>query len=1105
MAGHSRTRSTAVATCLALITCALLSCLRAKADDELQPTLSWTFSEQLHADPTDHNPMTDPAGDPVWHLLRTTSHSGPVESRRWLHDGQYVPLQKSGTGLFSSPVDGWAFRLDPPLAPLISLVRAEYDVGLRFQLGEVLIAPGPESAVVIGWCSPVSGTLEAAGIVEHAQNCCGVNSRIGWSVEHGSRPGTQRSAPIAVLASGSAEYGTADQSGRFQIKDLSIRAGEFLYFIVDALADGTATPHHGDATRFDVTVSVRNAVRPLPPKYETEIRPILARACVECHGEETRESQLSLHTISEILRGGENGPAARPGDPQHSLLVDLIANGQMPPAGHEPVTADEFETIRRWIRAGLPADEQIVDLPPRSLITAADRSFRNFQSPQQPPIPTVRAIDRVETPVDSFLLQQLESRGLTYSPDAGRSTLIRRAYFDLIGLPPDESAVTAFEQDPRPDAWERLIDELLQSPHYGERWGRHWLDAAGYVDGKLDNDLGTMYPSEGIWRYRDYVIRAFNEDLPYHQFLTQQLAGDELVDWRNLETWDDRTRSLLTATGFLRTVDDHTDFPQYGIEKRYEVINETLDMFSTAVLGLTFECCRCHNHKYDPIPQRDYYRLLACFEPAFNPHAWKPPKERFLNTVSPAEKTRIDEHNAELDRRISAINESEQSLRDQVRTRIIAGRLDPIPQPLQEKLRQLLSLPADRQTPEQQQLSADNQQLLNVTAAEIDSALTQQEQTVLQSGIDQRARLTATKQSYGVIQALWDVAPPPVSRIHRRGNVNAPGIFVEPGFPEVLQQAQSLPSAAAQNPAGETSGRRLRLAQWLTQPDHPLTARVIVNRVWHHHFGRGLVEPLGNFGRSGSPASHPDLLDWLAVDFIEHGWSLKHLHRRIMHSTAFRQSSRTATSAASTAARLALQTDPDNVLLWKMNLRRLEAETARDAILCVSGSLDRTAGGPPVAISNPADGLSQPQADASPTSPFRRSIYLFARRVYPLKFLEIFDAPIMPVNCTQRTSSATVLQSLALLNSEFLFAQSERMATRICAAEARVDEQIRYAFLLAFARPPESTELLQAQEFLTTQTTGYTTDATPADKAQQLALADFCHMLLSSNEFLYVE
>jgi hypothetical protein len=855
-------------------------------------------------------------------------------------------------------------------------------------------------------------------------------------------------------------------------------------------------------------LSTAPAEDPAPPTFEKDIQPIFARHCFDCHGEDTQESKLDLRTVSEMLRGGENGPAIVRGNVANSLLIDLITSGQMPPGEQEKVTEAESMLLRRWIETGMPSEETIVSLPPHAQVTEEDRSFWAFQSPRAIEPPNVQNQARVRTPIDRFLLAKLEANGLSYSPDADRNSLVRRVYLDLIGIPPTPEQVRAFLEDTRPDAYEQLVDELLRSPHYGERWGRHWLDAAGYVDGKLDNDLGTMYPNQGIWRYRDYVIQAFNEDKPFDQFLTEQIAGDEMVDWRTAESFDERTRSLLTATGFLRNVDDHTDFPQYGIEKRYEVVNETLDMFSTAVLGLTFECCRCHNHKYDPLPQRDYYRLMACFEPALNPHNWKAPKDRYLADVSPKERAAIDQRNTEIDQQIAELAKAEGVVRTQVRTRLSDARFAAIPESIREDVRAALDAKPEQRSEVQKYLAEKFASTRSIADAEIDAALTEAEKASIQSSTDQRAQLLTQKKTYGMIQALWDVGEPPASHVHRRGNVKAHGVLVQAGFPEILEpQGSKLISATVENRIGETSGRRTALARWLTQPDHPLTARVLVNRIWHHHFGRGIVETLGNFGRSGSMPSHPELLDWLAVDFMNHGWSIKHLHRQVMRSTAYRQSSRQTSRQTEDRLKGVLATeDPENRLLWRMNLRRLESEIVRDSVLAVSGSLDRTAGGPPVEITNPADGLSEPKAAPTATSPNRRSIYLFARRVYPLKFMEIFDAPIMPVNCTQRMNSATVLQSLAVLNSEFLFAQSDKFAARVReSAGPGIEEQIAFAFQLAYARQPTSDELAKSIAFLADQKRLLESPESQEDKAQQQALADLCHMLLSSNEFLYVE
>jgi hypothetical protein len=1131
-----------------MLVAGLLGMPSAHAADGPPPTLSWSLGEDFGTGADRANPAVDGHDEPTWHFLRTTSAAGPVESRTWLRDGKYVPLGDSGEKLFSASLDGWAYQVKQPLAPAIGRVTARQDLGLVFEPGDILMAPGPDHAVVIAWRSPVAGTLDIEGVFEHGQSCCGVNSRVNWHVERGPAPDPVRGFESQSLASGESDFGSPTQQGRFEIRDLAVQADDHVYFIVDAAADGTATPHHGDGTRFGVRLTVREPRWPSAPSFETHVLPILARHCHDCHGEDVQEGQLDLRTLSEILRGGENGAAIVRGDPDASLLVDLVSRRQMPPdAATDPesaVAAGDLAVLRRWVQAGAAASEQVVELPPRAQITEQDREFWAFRPPRQAAVPEVRAAERVRTPIDAFLLARLEAEGLTFSPDAEKRALIRRATFDLIGLPPDPARVEAFVADERPDAYERLIDELLASPHYGERWGRHWLDAAGYVDAKVDIDLGTIYSSdEAMWRYRDWVVRAFNDDKPFDRFLVEQIAGDEIVDWRSAERFTPETLALLTATGFLRTVDDHTFSPQYGVEKRYEVLNETMAMLSTALLGLTMDCCRCHNHKYDPLPQRDYYRLMACLEPAYNVTAWKSPTDRFLADVPPVERRAIDEHNAAIDKQLAAEKKQEDDTRAAAGRRLLDARLAAVPEADREPAKQAVLVAAAKRTAAQNELVAKvtkelglDEKTREFSVADVDAALTAEEKKLLAAVAANRDTLPKQKRSYGRITALWDTGGPPVSRVHRRGIVAAAGVLVQPGFPEVLAPpgeaarpieewlaaATSAPAAgitaAPAGPQGQTSGRRLALANWLTSPGHPLTARVHVNRVWHHHFGRGIVATPGNFGRSGSLPTHPELLDWLAVDFVEHGWSTKRLHRKIMLSTAYHQASqRPAETAADSpvadatvAAARAARIDPENTLLWRMNLRRLEAEIVRDSILAASGALDRTPGGPPVPITTPVDGLSMAKAEPTPTSPFRRSLYILARRTYPLKFLELFDAPIMAVNCTERMTSATPLQSLALLNSEFLLAEAERMAKRVAAdvpvkdpahAAARVDQ----AYRIAYGRPPSAAEAARAAAFLADQAADHMAAGRLAADAGAAALADLCQMLLASNEFLHAE
>jgi hypothetical protein len=841
------------------------------------------------------------------------------------------------------------------------------------------------------------------------------------------------------------------------------------------------------------------------PTFEKDIRPLFTQKCGNCHGADVQEAQLDLRTVSEILRGGENGPAIQLGKPESSLLVDILERSQMPPGKKNKLTLAELDTVKSWVKAGAPTDEKLISLPPHGQVSDEDRRFWAFQPPRKAMVPTIKAKSMARSPIDAFLLAKLEAVNLSFSPEADRQTLIRRLYFDLLGLPPSPGELNAFLNDPRPDAYERLVDELLKSPHYGERWGRHWLDAAGYVDGKLDNDLGSIYPNNGIWRYRDYVVQSFNQDKPFDRFLLEQIAGDELVDWRKSAKFDEQTVSLLTATGFLRNVDDHTDFPQYGIAKRYEVINETIDMFSTAVLGLTMECSRCHNHKYDPLPQRDYYRLMACFEPAFNVNSWKQPKDRYLADVSPSERSSIDHQNAEIDSQVAVLLKSERDVHQKSIQRLIDARFQSIPEVIRIDVKTALNLAANQRNEIQKYLAQKFHAILQIPEKEVIAALSDAEKASIKNFSEKRALLVSQKKSYGVIQALWDVGQAPLSHIHRRGNVNSPGVLVQPGFPEILQPKNTNTSVSAVELKGESSGRRLALGKWLIHPDHPLTARVWVNRVWHHHFGRGIVETLGNFGRSGSPPTHPELLDWLAVDFIKNGWSTMRLHRQILLSRAYRQSTRRKPDGSKTL-RMAELIDPDNRLLSRMNLQRMDAEILRDAILAVSGELDKTRGGPPIEITSPPDGLSVAKSAPTSTSGNRRSIYLFARRVYPLKFLEIFDSPIMPVNCTQRTTSATVLQSLVILNSDFVIEQSGRLADKILKQVGeQPDSAVRLAYQQILSRSPNDEQTARSLRFLDEQSTDYIHAKNSHSKARRDAIADLCQMLIASNEFLYVE
>jgi hypothetical protein len=696
-------------------------------------------------------------------------------------------------------------------------------------------------------------------------------------------------------------------------------------------------------------------------------------------------------------------------------------------------------------------------------------------------------------------LARLDARGLSFAPEADRSALVRRASLDVIGLPPTPAEVDDFLADAAPNAWERLIDRLLDSPHYGERWGRHWLDAAGYVDTNgSDNDATIINVREGAWKYRDYVVRAFNADKPYDQFLLEQIAGDELVDWRNAASFTPEIKDLLTATGFLRPAADDTSAPELNTaDIRHRVLYDTLQTFSSNVLGLTMHCAQCHSHKFDPIAQADYYRLLAIFAPAYNVQDWKHTTERVLPDVSPAEKQEIDRKNADLDMKVAELNRQLAEIRRPVQEKLFETKLAALPEPIRQDTRAAVETPADKRNEVQKYLAEKLGAIVAVQPEEIAAALDETPKGAVALRERQIGELNSARQSYGKIQALWDVGRAPAVYLYRRGGYETPGAPVAPGFPAVLTAAlPGAPSPAA--PGAATSGYRSALAHWLTQPEHPLTARVVVNRVWQQYFGRGIVATPDNFGRSGAAPTHPELLDWLATEFVRSGWKLKTLHRLILTSRAYRQSSRVADPPT---------IDPENLLLWRMPLRRLESEIIRDSALAVSGRLDRSIGGPPVPIKPLPDGMVVVETQNLPAgaNPFRRSLYLVSRRNYQPTELSVFDQPLLATNCTRRTSAAVALQSLTMLNGDFLASQAEHFSRRVIAAAPEEPQQIELAFKLALARPPAADEIDLAHGLLARQRERILAQAgVTADQARDQALFHLCLMLLNTNEFLYV-
>ena len=852
-------------------------------------------------------------------------------------------------------------------------------------------------------------------------------------------------------------------------------------------------------------------------KFNHEALPVLKTHCVGCHGGGEPMGGLDLRSLASLLKGSQNGPVIVEGSADASILIRKVSAGAMPPPGMGPrVDKKDLDRLRHWVDTStfaLRADKAGAErktftekeAPP---ITDEDRRYWAFRKPRKHPEPAVRDRKRLRTPIDAFVLARLESEGLGFSPDAPKEALLRRAFFDLIGLPPNTEEIEAFMSDTAPGAYERLIDRLLDSPHYGERWGRYWLDAAGYIDTSgFDNDIPTIQVFEGMWRYRDYVVKALNDDKPYDRFVTEQLAGDEFVDWRNAGTYSDETVEALVATGYLRTAFDRTDSDITNLFKeRHDVLFGLMEKVSTSLMGLTLGCARCHSHRYDPIPQRDYYRFFALFTPAYNPMDWKQPKFRYLPDVAKPEQEEIDRHNAEIQKPLDKLEEELADLRMPYEDMLLDKRLEALPEEIRADVKEAVRADEEKLTDVQKYLLEKFGEKLEVTPEEVTELLEKNEpHRAEQERIKSRiATLEGYRRSYGKIQALWDVGPPPATRLLQRGAVESPGPKVKPGFLEVLSRPGASDVDRPVEAKGETSGYRLALAQWLTSPDHPLTARVAVNRIWQHHFGAGIVATPENFGKLGAQPTHPKLLDWLAVDFMQNGWKMKRLHRLIMTSTVYRQSSR-RTDAAHAAAKAR---DPLNKLLWRMNMRRLEAEAVRDSVIAVSGRLDPTVGGPAILIEHDASGLqSIDRNDPTPNADRRRSLYVLARRNYPLNFLEVFDYPLMQTNCNRRINSATPLQSLTLMNDEFVLQHAEHIKNRVndLSGTASIEGKIESAYRLALARKPNAMEMAISRDHLTKQQDLYRKSNFTDEKASGMALASLCQMLLASNEFLYVE
>ncbi|MBL8795334.1 MAG: PSD1 domain-containing protein [Planctomycetia bacterium] len=750
--------------------------------------------------------------------------------------------------------------------------------------------------------------------------------------------------------------------------------------------------------------------------FETKIRPVLVEHCYRCHSEEAEKAGklkagLRLDSRAGLLKGGTSGPALSAGKPADSLLLKALRHEdglRMPP--REKLPAAVIADFTAWIARGAP--------DPRTGTTVAvaardPRSHWAFQ-PLRPITPPPAADPWARNPVDAFILAGQRAQGLTPSPSADRSTLIRRLYFDLIGLPPTPDELTRAETDAAPGWYAALVERLLASPHHGEHWGQHWLDVARYADSSgysVDTDRPTAY------HYRDFVIRALNEDLPFDRFVRFQVAGDQLAP---------NDPRVLVATGFCTAGPFNTNAPKE--KDRYDELDDILATTGQAFLGLTLGCARCHDHKYDPVSQREYYRLAAAFTSSRR-------AERPLWTAA--------DHAAAEEARLRKINDL----------------------PLDADERELLLAELDKQNPRQVELH----------------------------------------RKYAALRAR---PSPPTAHALGDAESRGPGrgFFLERGNPERKKELVTTGFLAVlmRHPDGEQhwltrAGQphaihpRVALADWLTDVEHGagfLTARVIVNRLWQHHLGEGLVRTPNDFGTQGEPPSHPALLDWLAGQLIAEGWRLKPIHRLIVNSAAYRQ----ATTFDAAKAKL----DPDNRFLWRRRPLRLPAESVRDAILAIGGGLDRTPFGPAVQPLIPPEAILPAKfaswkntSDDGPAT-WRRSIYLFRKRSVPIPLLQAFDAPDSNSSAGKRPQTTVVPQALTLMNDPTLRKHAGRFADRVL-VQAGADQpaQVRLAYRIALARQPRPAELAAALAFL--------------DHADTEALADFCHALILLNEFIYID
>jgi hypothetical protein len=731
------------------------------------------------------------------------------------------------------------------------------------------------------------------------------------------------------------------------------------------------------------------------------------------------------------------------------------------------------------------------DLP----FTAEQLNHWAYQKVEKPKIPVVRDRAWVKTPVDAFVLAKLESQGVKPAPIADKITLLRRATFDLTGLPPTPEEVNSFLADNSPGAFEKVVDRLLNSPHYGEKWARHWLDLARYAESEGFKADETR---PNAWRYRDYVIKSFNDDKPYNLFITEQLAGDEM---------DYKTHETMIATGFLRAGPRVLFREKDNPERRFDYLDEILGTIGKGMLGMTVNCARCHNHKFDPISQKDYYSLQASifgYVETEVPAAPRAEAEAYL--------LKNEEIDAKLEKLRKEVADIDKPHREKL-------ELEQIRERFPEHIYTAAAKPENERTAGEKLLATQVYEAVNVPPAQIDKLLSPDEAARKKTLSDQMAALEKERpKPLPMIEIATDgdhrfsplgegdnvvscpkcrIPPPfPGSYIHRdgkyevppsyfliRGDVESRGSPMKPGFIQVALHGEH--PTEIPRPDGNTSGRRLALARWIASPQNPLTSRVIVNRLWQKHFGRGIVATLENFGRMGEQPTHQALLDWMAVEFMNRGWSIKQINKLMMMSEAYQMASVYDHPQNG-------KNDLENRYLWRFRPQRLEAEIVRDSMLAVAGNINLAVGGEPIFPFIPADilvGQFRGKWENTPEGPaaWRRGVYVYRRRSLPYPMFDTFDHPDMNVTAGARNVSTVPTQALTLLNNPFVLGQAQKLAERVRQEASDPYSQVDLTYRFALARPATETEI-----------------SIGLDLIQKHSLESFTHVVLNLDEFMYM-